>query len=716
MTSALKRKLPTYYYLDHFDEVIRFVRERYSDLLSAELVPLFSSLDSLSRDARCLLVRLLNRKGTVFCRTQFTYSEISNIPAAFVELEQAGFTGKLLRADFDAFLHSRTKKQLLDLARDSGCGMRGLSAKTKDVLIAYLREEIIFADFQSSAAATNSFAQRRTESFGFLFFLHFGHITPDLTSFTMRDLGLVKTNALGDQKNYRARFDDASAARDAYFFARLADEFKIAPLESLLVFAADAPSWPAGNHPEAARLRVKALTRLGHLLERADEKAAALTVFRCAGEFPASERAIRIGYALEGKDAVESALLAMIENPASDDELLFAEDFYARKYKKKRMGEMSCMLREAPVIRADESLRDQPEKAAVKWYASQKIEAFRTENHFWNSLFGIVFWDVLFGAKADLHSGFDRIPSSLKQCTFYESNAGVIEQRLEDLQDISRFAETIATHSDTLNGVFNWHPPSLPLLEVFLKTAPLEAIAVVLRRMAEDYPGTKSGFPDLMVNLSEGWTFIEIKAEGDQLRRNQLKQLGLLSLAGFGVGVRRVSWMVDPMQDYVVVDIETNGQNGPSGRITEIAVVKVRGGEVIGEWQSLINPGKPITKFVVKLTGITDEMVRDAPPFEEKADSLREFLEGSVFVAHNATFDYGFIRAAYQRMEQPFQSPTLCTKVGMRRFYPGLAKYGLKSLCAEFEIPLESHHRAMCDAKATVGLLKLINDKRMELQ
>ena len=715
MTPAWKRKLPTYYYLDHFDEVIRFVRERYSGLLGEELAPFFQSLDDLSRDARCLLVRVVNRKGTVFCRTQFTYSEISDIPAAFSELEQAGFTGKLLSADFDAFLHSRTKQHLLDLARDSGCSMRGLSAMNKAALIAHLREKIAFTDFESSAAADTSFAQRQTESFGFLFFLHFGRITPDLTSFTMRDLGLVKTNVFGDQKNYQARFKDAAAARDAYFFARLAAELETMPPESLLVLAEEAPTWPTGSHPETSRLRAKALTRLGHKLERAEEKAAALGVFKSVGEFPASERAIRIGYALEGKEATEPALLAMIEDPASDDELLFAEDFYARKYKKERTGSMSKLLRDAPVIPADESLRDQPEKAAVEWYARQEIEAFRTENYFWNSLFGIVFWDLLFGEGADLHSGFDRLPASLKQRTFYANNAEAISQRLADLQDLTHFAETVTAHAGTLNGVFSWHPPSLPLLEVFLKTAPAEAVEIVLRRMAKDYPGTKSGFPDLMVNMPEGWTFIEVKAEGDQLRRNQLKQIGLLSRAGFGVGVRRVAWTVDPMQDYVVVDIETNGQNGPSGRITEIAAVKVRGGEVVDEWQSLINPGRPITKFVVKLTGITDEMVSTAPPFEEKADSLREFLEGSVFVAHSAPFDYGFIRAAYARMEQPFRLPTLCTKVGMRRFYPGLPRYGLKHLCAEFDIPLDSHHRAMCDAKATVGLLKLINAKRMEL-
>ncbi len=106
-------------------------------------------------------------------------------------------------------------------------------------------------------------------------------------------------------------------------------------------------------------------------------------------------------------------------------------------------------------------------------------------------------------------------------------------------------------------------------------------------------------------------------------------------------------------------------------------------------------------------------MVADAPIFAEIADEFRTFVGDAVFVAHSAPFDYGFLRSEFARLGQNFRRPTLCTVVAMRKLYPGLPSYKLSRLCAEFSIPLETHHRALCDAEATAGLLKLVNFKRL---
>jgi len=209
---------------------------------------------------------------------------------------------------------------------------------------------------------------------------------------------------------------------------------------------------------------------------------------------------------------------------------------------------------------------------------------------------------------------------------------------------------------------------------------------------------------------------VEIKTEGDQIRRSQLVQMERLTRAGLTVELARVQWVLDPEQEYVVVDIETTGGRADAHRITEIGAVKLRGDTVIGEWSSLINPERSIPKFIVGLTGITDSMVADAPRFEEIADSFREFVGEAVFVAHRVKFDHGFIRAEFQRLGQEFRCPTLCTVVSMRRYFPGLPSYGLGPLCATLGIPLESHHRALCDARATAELLKRINGERFERQ
>jgi DNA polymerase-3 subunit epsilon len=89
-----------------------------------------------------------------------------------------------------------------------------------------------------------------------------------------------------------------------------------------------------------------------------------------------------------------------------------------------------------------------------------------------------------------------------------------------------------------------------------------------------------------------------------------------------------------------------------------------------------------------------------------------QFMEDGIFVAHSVNFDYGFISFEYERLERRFRFPKLCTCVGMRRRYPGHKSYGLGNLCEAYNISLEEHHRALCDARAAARLLNLINHKR----
>jgi DNA polymerase-3 subunit epsilon len=137
-----------------------------------------------------------------------------------------------------------------------------------------------------------------------------------------------------------------------------------------------------------------------------------------------------------------------------------------------------------------------------------------------------------------------------------------------------------------------------------------------------------------------------------------------------------------------------------------------RNHQVVDEWHSLVNPQRPIPAKIVELTGITNQMVRDAPVFQEIADSFTAFMDDGVFVAHNVNFVYGFLSYEYERLERRFRFPKLCTCVGMRRRYAGYKSYGLGKLCAIYGIELENHHRALSDARAAAHLLNLVNKKR----
>lgn len=152
---------------------------------------------------------------------------------------------------------------------------------------------------------------------------------------------------------------------------------------------------------------------------------------------------------------------------------------------------------------------------------------------------------------------------------------------------------------------------------------------------------------------------------------------------------------------YAIIDIETTGGSASRSRITEVAIYIHDGNKVIDEYQTLINPCTEIPWNIIRLTGITNEMVADAPLFKDVADQINSITKDCVFVAHNVNFDYGFIRAEFDRIGISYRRKKLCTVRLSRRILPGKFSYSLGKLCQSEGIPLHDRHRAAGDAKAT---------------
>jgi len=166
--------------------------------------------------------------------------------------------------------------------------------------------------------------------------------------------------------------------------------------------------------------------------------------------------------------------------------------------------------------------------------------------------------------------------------------------------------------------------------------------------------------------------------------------------------------------DFVVFDLETTGAKSPPCRITEIGAYRVKNGEVAEKFQTLVNPETPIPPFITGLTGISDEMVKDAPLFADIANDFLEFIGDSVLVAHNSTFDMHFINSEIGRVfpEYRLANPCLCTVQLSRRLLPDIENHKLKTVAEHYQIDLVDHHRAGADAYATahifVNLLELL--------
>ncbi|GEP51126.1 exonuclease [Flavobacterium noncentrifugens] len=157
-------------------------------------------------------------------------------------------------------------------------------------------------------------------------------------------------------------------------------------------------------------------------------------------------------------------------------------------------------------------------------------------------------------------------------------------------------------------------------------------------------------------------------------------------------------------QQYAIVDIETTGGNASGSRITEIAIVIHDGTKIIDRWETLVNPQKEIPVPIFALTGINNDMVRDAPIFDDISEKVLQMLTDRIFVAHNVNFDYSFVRHQLEESGFKWTAKKLCTVRAARKIKPGLRSYSLGNLCHSLDIRLENRHRAGGDADATVIL------------
>jgi DNA polymerase III subunit epsilon len=169
---------------------------------------------------------------------------------------------------------------------------------------------------------------------------------------------------------------------------------------------------------------------------------------------------------------------------------------------------------------------------------------------------------------------------------------------------------------------------------------------------------------------------------------------------------------------YAIVDIETTGSYAAANGITEISIHVFDGEKVVEKFETLINPGQPIPRYIQAFTGINDEMVANAPKFEEVAGNIYTILHDKIFIAHNVNFDYSFVKNHLNECGFDLNSKKLCTVRLSRKIFPGFPSYSLGNLCHSLGITINDRHRAGGDTEATVKVFQLLlqNDKEQHIQ
>src|SRR6266498_2072967 len=168
--------------------------------------------------------------------------------------------------------------------------------------------------------------------------------------------------------------------------------------------------------------------------------------------------------------------------------------------------------------------------------------------------------------------------------------------------------------------------------------------------------------------------------------------------------------------DFVVVDLEATGAKNPPNRVIELGAYRIRQGRIVDNFLTLVNPEIPIPRFVVALTGITNEMVKRAPLFAEVAPQWLDFVSDAVLIAHNSPFDTSFLNHEVSRVYPGHRmiNTHLCTVKLSRRVVPGLMNYRLDTVAEHFSIPVASRHRAGSDALATAEIFLLLLSRMEE--
>ncbi|MBH0061974.1 VRR-NUC domain-containing protein [Pseudoalteromonas sp. NZS71] len=714
----MKKELPAKYYLAHFRELIEFVTSKCMHLLEPKHSEFISKINQLDEQSQCMLARVYSRKPYLVQAQSLNYEEITSPHQAIYTLKKADILFEPNEQHYSQLLAHLTKPSLVELLSNYDEQISFKKSAGKGALVDIAREFFKACPQELAPLYSQYVINNRSDYYEYFEFLFAGKLSSGDVNhqnrFVMRDLGLTATRE-GHSESL-SRFETLEEAQSNYLLNRYRLAFKNITDESDYAALASQVLVQATHGAIAVVLKNKLLVRLYRQLKTVDSELAFSLLEGCVDDSEAQEIQIREQYRLGNKEWVKARLEAIIENPLTDDLLYFADDFLMRKFNKKTRSRLSAMLADTQcVLEIDELYRGEVEQGVNDYYTRQGMAVFNTENTLWQSLFGLVFWHELFvESPYPPCNEFDIYPQVLRLGNFYEAQQTQINERLAQCQTpqalLNLVCKNAAQYFDQPNGLFRWRSNLLEPLEALILNSPLEALITHLTAMSKHYLQLKDGYPDLMVINNGQVHFEEVKAPGDKLRRNQLTTIDNLKNVGFTVHIAAVKWFVDPHRIYSVVDIETTGGLKGGNRITEIGLVKVQHGKVIDTWTSLVNPERHIPGFITSLTGISDSMVYNAPVFAEVVKPLIDKLAGSIFVAHNVNFDYGFIKKECEMAGHFFKMPKMCTVVESRKAFKGLKSYSLGNLSTHFNLNLTSHHRALADATATAELLLLIQN------
>lgn len=550
----LKKELPPRYYLANFNAILCFAEKMYGPLLSEEEHAFIKQFRQLSEEGRCMFLRLANRRGRFFRTGRLVYPEIASIEGALEELLLHHFIA-IPNAGHQAlaghFLQVYQKAELVKVYKELKPEAKGLQTLKKGELISRMLETFSWSTLLEATGTLGPVIIHNFEQeLEMLKFLYFGHLWGDMAEFVIRDLGMRRFEE-PDEDKLVALFQSREEIEDKFSISLAYEHFRElrgqnCP-ETLYTWYIN---WQAGKAHwcELARPLFNRLTiKVGSILERHQQPYWALEVYEKTVQPPARERRVRL---LQKTGAVQQALELCYQiehNPQNADELFFARDFGGRLLKKKKVKSTTLHLSDAHSILISREYQHQVEQGVIRHLQDQGQEAMYSENYFWRSLFGLVFWDIIYDQDAPVfHSPLQRAPSDLYLPQFLENRQGRMEERLDYFSGsqalITWLEKTSGEKWGLGNPLVSWHENTLPLLRAVCACVKPVQLKAVLLEMARNLKENGRGFPDLFSWNGREYAFIEVKSPNDTLSAQQLYWLQFFKEQDIKARVLRVMW------------------------------------------------------------------------------------------------------------------------------------------------------------------------------
>jgi len=539
--------LPDDYYLRNFSELIHFVSSTYSSILTPAEQAYARTFIHLPEPAQRLYIRLLCRSRNFFRQHRLSYPEIENLKEAVSVLTEKDFIQVNSSTEAAALLPLFTREELFH--RFSSVLPK---STRRPELLNWISETFAESEIVATLYQDEPVLEVLHESIFSVYRLcFFGNLYQDMTEFVLRDLGLTQFESyvIDDETRVYHSREQLEAHVQYYRCYEDYDAEQDKTVETILGSWASLPSVEQGD-PHLRRRVERFTNKLGRELERLQEHATALTLYQSNQRPPSRERQSRLYVRLEQPEKAIALCEQILAAPVDEEEREFALQFGARTAKK-----LAVKWAAPTRLKPAETTLTLPVNTSVEMAVCEVLakdgECYYTENTLFNSVFGLVFWEVIFAPiNGMFFNPFQSGPADLYEPDFSLTRRQQIAEVLTELNSseslCTRVFSTMQDKAGLQNAFVNWRYLSDELVAVALQRIPLDHWNAIFQRLLADLRNHRTGLPDL-VHFPEqgGYRLVEVKGPGDKLQKNQQRWMRFFTEVDIPHQVVHVTWLED---------------------------------------------------------------------------------------------------------------------------------------------------------------------------